>query len=151
MAGIKAAMYVLLPDEDTQINDFLNGLSRDLLNKYISEAQSTEVMLKFPRFNIEYGAKSLIEPLKNLGMVNPFIAGQADFSGMAPQMFISQIDHKAIIEVNEEGTVAAAATSLGMGATAVKPVEFIVNRPFILFIIDDRTGNILFTGKILEP
>jgi serpin B len=147
----KSAMYVLLPDEDTQINDFLNGLSRDLLNKYISEAQSTEVMLKFPRFNIEYGAKSLIEPLKNLGMVNPFIAGQADFSGMAPQMFISQIDHKAIIEVNEEGTVAAAATSLGMGATAVKPVEFIVNRPFILFIIDDRTGNILFTGKILEP
>lgn len=66
-------------------------------------------------------------------------------------MFISQIDHKAIIEVNEEGTVAAAATSMGMGATAVQPVEFIVNRPFILLIRDDRAGNILFMGKILEP
>jgi serpin B len=147
----KTAMYVLLPDEDTKINDFLNSLSRDLLDKYISGAQITEVILKFPRFKIEYGTKSLIEPLKNLGMATSFIKDQADFSGIAPQMFISQIDHKAIIEVNEEGTVAAAATSIGMGATAVRPVEFTVNRPFILLIIDDRTSNILFTGKILEP
>jgi serine protease inhibitor len=47
--------------------------------------------------------------------------------------------------------VAAAATSFGMGATAMRPVEFIVNRPFILFIRDDRTGNILFEGKIMQP
>ena len=147
----KAAMYVLLPNEGIGINDFTNSLSRDLLNKYISEAMSTEAMLKFPRFNIEYGAKSLVEPLKNLGMVNAFSAEKADFSSIAPLMFISQIEHKAIIEVNEEGTVAAAASSIGMGATAVRPVEFIVNRPFILLIRDDRTGNILFMGKILEP
>jgi Serine protease inhibitor len=147
----KTAMYILLPKKDINIDDFLNSLSRDLLSKYISEAQNTEVMLKFPKFNIAYGTKSLVEPLKNLGMVTPFIKDQADFSGIAPQMFISQIDHKAIIEVNEEGTVAAAVTKIGMGATAIRPVEFTVNRPFILFIIDDRTGNILFTGKILEP
>jgi len=147
----KAAMYVLLPNEGTGINDFTNSLSRDLLNKYISESMSTEVMLEFPRFNIEYGAKSLVEPLKNLGMVNAFSAEKADFSSIAPLMFISQIEHKAIIEVNEEGTVAAAASSLGMGVTAVRPVEFIVNRPFILLIRDDRTGNILFMGKILKP
>jgi serine protease inhibitor len=147
----KTAMYVFLPNEGTGINDFINSLSRDLLNKYISEAISTEAMLKFPRFNIEYRAKSLIEPLKNLGMVDASNAEKADFSSIAPLMFISQIEHKAIIEVNEEGTVAAAASSMGMGATAVMPVEFIVNRPFILFIRDDRTGNILFMGKILEP
>ena len=147
----KAAMYVLLPNEGIGINDFTNSLSRDLLNKYISEAMITEAMLKFPRFNIEYGAKSLVEPLKNLGMVNAFSAEKADFSSIAPLMFISQIEHKAIIEVNEEGTVAAAASSIGMGATAVRPVEFIVNRPFILLIRDDRTGNILFIGKILKP
>jgi serine protease inhibitor len=147
----KIAMYILLPKKDINIDDFLNSLSRDLLSKYISEALNNEVMLKFPKFNISYGTKSLVEPLKNLGMVTSFIKDQADFSGIAPKMFISQIDHKAIIEVNEEGTVAAAATSIHFGATAIRPVEFIVNRPFILFIIDDRTGNILFTGKILEP
>jgi serine protease inhibitor len=147
----QAAMYVLLPNEGTVINDFINSLSHDLLNKYISEAASTEVMLKFPKFNIEYGAKSLVEPLKKLGMVDAFSAEKADFGSIAPLMFISQIEHKAIIEVNEEGTVAAAASSFGMGATAVRPVDFIVNRPFILLIRDDRNGNILFIGKILEP
>ena len=147
----KTAMYVFLPNEGIGINDFLSSLTRDLLNKYIAEAISSEVLVKLPRFSIEYGAKSLAGALTNLGMVNSFIEDQADFSGMAPQIFISQIEHKAIIEVNEEGTAAAAATSLGMGETAMKPVEFIVNRPFILFIIDDRTGNILFIGKILEP
>jgi serine protease inhibitor len=147
----KAAMYVLLPNEGIDINDFINSLSGDLLNKYISGAISAETLLKFPKFNIEYGAKSLVEPLKNLGMVNAFSAEKADFSSIAPLMFISQIEHKAIIEVNEEGTVAAAASSIGMGVTAVRPVDFIVNRPFVLLIRDDRTGNILFMGKILEP
>jgi len=147
----KTAMYVFLPDEGTEINGFINNFSRDLLNRSIPEAADVDVILKFPKFSIEYGAKSLVEPLKGLGMVNAFIADKADFSSMAPLMFISQIDHKAIIEVNEEGTVAAAATSMGMGATAVQPVEFTVNRPFVLLIRDDRTGNILFMGKILEP
>lgn len=105
----KTAMYVFLPDEDIEINNFINSLSRDLLNKSISEAVATDAILKFPRFSIEYGTKSLIEPLKDLGMVNAFITDKADFGSIAPLMFISQIDHKAIIEVNEEGTVAAAA------------------------------------------
>jgi len=147
----KTAMYVFLPKEGADINKYVNTLSTDLLNKYISEAISTETILKFPKFNIKYGTKSLVEPLKKLGMVNAFSAEKADFSSIAPLMFISRIEHKAIIEVNEEGTVAAAASSFGMGATAVRPVEFIVNRPFVLLIRDDRTGNLLFMGKILEP
>jgi serine protease inhibitor len=147
----KTAMYVFLPKEGVDINKYVNTLSRDLLNKYISEAISTETILKFPKFNVKYGTKSLVESLKKLGMVNAFSAEKADFSSIAPLMFISRIDHKAIIEVNEEGTVAAAASFMGMGATAVRPVEFIANRPFFLLIRDDRTGNLLFMGKILEP
>ena len=147
----KIAMYVFLPNEDTKVDDFVNGLSCDLLNESIPEAAATDAILKFPRFIIEYGIKSLIEPLKDMGMVNAFIADKADFSSIAPLIFISQIDHKAIIEVNEEGTIAAAATSAGIGPTAVQPVGFIVNRPFVLLIRDDRTGSILFIGKILEP
>jgi len=146
----KTSMYVLLPDEGVELDGFINNLSGDLLNKYITEASSAEVDLKFPKFKVEYGTKSLIEPFKKLGIINAF-TDKADFSGIALQMFISQIDHKAIIEVNEEGTVAAAATSFGMGATAIRPVEFIVNRPFVLMIRDDRTGNILFMGKIINP
>lgn len=146
----KSAMYVLLPDENIAIDEFIDGLSPELLTKSIAGASSHEVNLKFPKFKAEYGAKSLVESLKRMGMANAF-TDKADFSKIAPQMFISQVEHKAIIEVNEEGTVAAAATSFGMGVTAVRPVEFIVNRPFLLMIIDDRTGNILFMGKIVEP
>jgi serpin B len=63
------------------------------------------------------------------------------------------VDHKAIVEVNEEGTEAAAVTVVGMGATSVRiePPSFVVNRPFFFEIRDDRSGSILFMGKILNP
>jgi serine protease inhibitor len=146
----KSAMYVLLPDESFDINDLSASLTFQLLDNYILQSSNEEVMLKFPRFAIDY-SKSLGNTLKNMGINAPFNKDSADFSGIAPEVFISHIDHKAIIEVNEEGTIAAAATSFGMGATAVRPIEFTVNRPFILFIRDDRTGNILFEGRIMMP
>lgn len=146
----KSSMYVFLPDEDIDINDLLTSLSVELLDKYILQSTSEEVMLKFPKFNIDYSA-NLENTLKNMGMNTSFNKDTADFSGIAPGVFISQIAHKAIIEVNEEGTVAAAASSFGMGALAVKPIEFTVNKPFILLIKDDRTGNILFEGRIMVP
>jgi serine protease inhibitor len=147
----KSSMCVLLPNEGIEINNFISRLSKDLLNKVISGAFNIEVMLKFPKFNVEYGAKSMINPLKNLGIKEAFLQDKADFGKIAPQLYVSQIEHKAIIMVDEEGTVAAAATIIGMGETAVKPLEFTVNRPFVLLIRDDRTGNILFMGKIMEP
>jgi len=146
----KAAMYVFLPKKDIGINKFLNDLTTDLLDKYILDFYSTKVILEFPKFNIEYFA-SLKSPLKSLGVSDAFMKDAADFSNIAPELFISDMEHKAIIEVNEEGTVAAAANSFSMGLVAEKPVSFIVDRPFVLFIRDDRTGNILFGGKITEP
>lgn len=146
----KSAMYVLLPDEDLDINDLLAGITVQLLDNYILQSLSEEVILKFPKFNIDYSA-NLKNALNNMGMNTSFNKDTADFGGIAPGVFISQIEHKAIIEVNEEGTVAAAATSFGMGATAVRPIEFTVNRPFILLIRDDRTENILFEGRIMLP
>jgi serine protease inhibitor len=146
----KSAMYVLLPDEGFDINDLSASLTFQLLNNYILQSSNEEVILKFPKFDIDYSV-NLKKILSNMGINTPFDKDTADFGGIAPGLFISQIDHKAIIEVNEEGTIAAAATSFGMGATAARPVEFTVNRPFILFIRDDRTGNILFEGRIMQP
>ena len=144
------AMYVILPDENVNINEFIRSLSTDLINEYIAYSEEVEVMLKLPKFNIEYESADLAESLKNLGIKDAFIKDRADFKRISKQLFISQIGHKAIIEVNEEGTVAAAGGSF-QGFLAERPVDFIVNRPFVLLIRDDRTGNILFMGKILEP
>jgi len=146
----KTAMYVFLPKKDIGINKFLNDLTTDLLDKCILDSYSTKVILEFPKFNIEYFV-SLKSPLKSLGVSDAFMKDAADFSNIAPELFISDMEHKAIIEVNEEGTVAAAANSFSMGLVAEKPVSFIVDKPFVLFIRDDRTGNILFEGKITEP
>jgi len=146
----KTSMYVLLPAKDAEANEFLKNLSGELLNEYISNSYEREIAVQFPKFEAEYSAE-LKNTLISLGMIDAFNEGNADFSKIAPQMFISSVAHKAIIEVNEEGTVAAAATSFGMGATAIEPVSFIVDRPFLLFIRDDRTGSILFEGKIMEP
>jgi serine protease inhibitor len=77
---------------------------------------------------------------------------ELDFSGIAPDLFISRVLHKAVIEVNEKGSEAAAATAVEMVKSAPpEPVEFIVNRPFFLAIADDRSGSILFMGKVAEP
>jgi len=147
----KTAMYVILPDENININEFIEDLNTGMVDECIENLMEVEVMFEFPKFNIEYSSGNLIGTLRDLGIKEAFIEDKADFSRISKQLFISRIDHKAIIEVNEEGTVAAAASFIGMGATAVLPVEFIVDRPFILFIRDDRTRNILFAGKILAP
>jgi len=86
-----------------------------------------------------------------MGMSLAFTS-QADFSGIASGISISRVLHKAVIEVNEKGSEAAAVTAaeITKGA-APEPLEFIVNRPFLFAIADDRTGSILFMGKVAEP
>jgi serpin B len=111
--------------------------------------------VRLPKFRIEYGVKRLNNALGRLGMGIAF-TDAADFRGIADSplfdLFIDFVDHKAVIEVNEEGTEAAAATVVGIGITSVitKP-RFIVNRPFFFAIRDDRSRTILFMGKIENP
>ena len=107
---------------------------------------------------MEYGIKLLNNALAKLGMGIAFGSG-ADFSGISgypdPDMFISKVLHKAVIEVNEKGSEAAAVTVVEMEETAAMPVEeiteFIVDRPFFFVIADDRSGSIIFMGKVVEP
>jgi serpin B len=106
-----------------------------------------------PRFKVEYGVE-FKEPLKAMGMRAAF--GKADFSGMADRgLFISAVRQKAFVEVNEEGTEAAAAT---VGLTELsghrdppKPFQMIVDRPFLFLIEDYQTKMILFMGVVYDP
>ena len=103
------------------------------------------------------GKKELNNTLSTLGMAVAFNRESANLRGIASvdpeNLFISFIDHKAVVEVNEKGTEAAAVTSIGIRSTSILITipQFIVNRPYFFVIRDDRSGSILFMGKILDP
>jgi serpin B len=155
----KVAMYIFLPKEGVSLDSFIASMNQTVHDGYISRLQSPDnLIVKMPKFKVEYGVKHLNNALKMLGMGIAFDPIEADFSGIASitsgNLYISYVDHKAVIEVNEEGTEAAAVTDVGIGFTAISPTSppsFVVNRPFYYEIRDDRSGSILFMGKILNP
>jgi len=154
----KIAMYVFLPDEGFSLDSFIASLNQTAHDEYVSRLQPVaDLIVKLPKFEVEYGAKRLNGVLKKLGMETAFDPYEANFSSIADTapryLYISYVDHKAIVEVNEEGTEAAAVTVVGVGTTSVgpTPLSFVVNRPFFFEIRDDRSGSVLFMGKILNP
>jgi serine protease inhibitor len=153
----KVAMYIFLPREGVSLDSFVAGLNQTVHDEYVSRLQPlNDLIVKMPKFQAEY-SESLNGVLNNLGMGVVFDPAQADFSGIAStvsgNLYVSYVDHKAMVEVNEEGTEAAAVTSVGIGITAVVPgpSSFVVNRPFYYEIMDDRSGSILFMGEMLNP
>jgi serine protease inhibitor len=148
----KTAMYCILPGKEVSINDFITSMDTSrwqAIRDSITERE--EVNLQLPRFKLEYGIKNLNDSLTALGMGKAFIPDQADFSGIGDNLSISRVLHKAVIEVNEEGSEAAAATGVEMKLTAAaQPLSFIADRPFLFIIADDESGTILFMGKLFE-
>ena len=104
---IKPRCMLFLPDKGVDINEFINNLTpeqwNDIRNSLI---KTNDVTLNLPKFKLEYGIKNLNDSLKSLGMESAFDMS-ADFSGISEGLFISNVLHKAIIEVNEEGSEAA--------------------------------------------
>jgi serpin B len=155
----KVAMYVFLPKEGISLDSFIASLNQTVHDEYVHGVRPLEdLIVKMPKFEVEYGVKRLNGVLDSLGMGIAFNPNQADFSDIAStasgNLYISYVDHKAVVEVNEEGTEAAAVTSVGVGLTSVgpgTPLSFVVNRPFYYEIRDDRSGSILFMGEILNP
>ncbi|MDR1719313.1 MAG: serpin family protein [Dysgonamonadaceae bacterium] len=124
------------------------------LSTCLNSAHSTEVNLYIPKFKTGYEIK-LNEPLETLGMGMAFTYF-ADFSGISDiRLCISEVKQKTYIDVNEEGTEAAAVTSVGMGLTSVnptpQPATFRADRPFLFLIQETSTNIILFEGKIGAP
>ncbi len=149
----KFSMYIVLPDEGVKIDGMLEGFDGDNWSDLGSGMSDMEVRLAMPKYKMEYGVKLLNDVLTDLGMGIAF-SPEADFSGINPDIFISRVMHKAVIEVNEKGSEAAAATVVEMVESAMPAgeiIEFIVDRPFFFVIADDRSGAILFMGKVVEP
>ncbi|NQT96429.1 MAG: serpin family protein [Candidatus Marinimicrobia bacterium] len=147
-------MTVFLPKPTVKINEFLNDLCADQLDYYITNMQEKSGTVLLPKLMTNY--KLLMnDVLIQLGMGIAF-SSQADFSRINPQeeLFISRVIHEAFVQIDEEGTEAAAATVVEISKYAGGPsVEFIINinRPYLFLIRERETGVILFMGKIQEP
>jgi serine protease inhibitor len=153
----QVAMYVFLPDANTTLDGFMQSLTQKKLDETIAEMYSVPDMdVRLPKFKYEYGVKRLNTALENLGMGIAFDPNNANLSRIADvkprNLYIDYVDHKALIEVDEKGTTAAAVTNIGISlSSAIRPTNFYVDRPFFFIIRDDRTGTILFMGRILNP
>jgi serpin B len=142
------SMYIFLPNRDSNLNEFLEGLNTENWKHWISQFHEKRSDMILPRFRLEYEVK-LNHTLKALGMEIAFGQG-ANFSSMVSRgLFISEVRHKTLVEINEEGTEAAAVTMVTTPTSASLP--FLVNRPFFFAIYDNRTKTILFMGIVREP
>jgi serine protease inhibitor len=148
------SMTVLLPKEGMSLEDVVQGLDAGTWQALAGQIGEREIELHMPSFKMEYEL-TLNDALIALGMEPAFTAGVADFSGISAvgDLYISRVKHKTFVEVNEEGTEAAAVTSVEMGVTSVPPPPEVVrvNRPFLFLIRESHTGSIIFMGKILDP
>ncbi|MFP4200568.1 MAG: serpin family protein [Clostridia bacterium] len=144
-------MYVLLPPEEATVDDLLREMDAESWTDLLESLSPRTVHLSLPRFRLEY-ENSLVDALSNMGMEVAFDRGRADFSRMYPtspdrNVYISDVVHKAFVEVDERGTEAAAATSVEMGVTSAPDnTHFVANRPFLFAISDRVTGSIMFLG-----
>jgi len=149
--GDKLSMLVLLPNED-DISSLEKSLSAEKLNELRDELQEQRVDVYLPKFKFET-KYFLCEALKAMGMPAAFSPGGADFSGMdgTRNLFISKVIHQAFVDVNEEGTEAAAATAVVMDRAIMQNAVFRADHPFIFIIQEKETGSILFLGKVADP
>lgn len=148
-------MYILLPNEADNLTRFASSLNVTTFNAYLSALDSTKIKLYLPKWKYQYEIQNMKPELDRLGMGVAFLKGEADFSNMYPQeaeAYISKVVHKTYIEVNEEGTEAAAATAVGIGVTSMVPRPVMnVDRPFLYFITEKTSGAVLFVGLVNNP
>ncbi len=150
------SMIILLPQYNKTLDDIINELNNENWNSWLSEFYEAEkVQIHLPKFKFEY-EDSLNNELISMGMGIAFDPYNADFSKINParQLYISRVIHKSFIEVNEEGTEAAAVTVVEIcETTSGVPtyITFNVNRPFLFAIREKDTNTIIFIGRVMEP
>lgn len=150
----KYQMTLFLPDEEKNLAEFYQELNIDKWNKWKEQFYSVEGEVKLPRFELEYEVV-LNDVLQEMGMEKAF-QGSADFSDLmydSSGIFISEVLHKTFIEVDEEGTEAAAATSVVMeeAAAPVESFKIKFDRPFFFVIENTDLDTVLFMGAVEEP
>jgi serpin B len=150
--GDEISILVLLPMEIEGIKELENTLTKENLNTIKSKMQTGQIEIYLPKLRIAWGTFSLNKVLIDLGMPDAFIPRKADFSGIINCkgcIWISNVFHQAFIEVNEEGTEAAAGTAVVL--TLHLDMAFRADHPFIFIIKDNRSGSILFMGRVMNP
>ena len=148
------SMTIVLPNKEKNIDALISEMSNDLWNSLTSNLSPDTGDIFLPRFKLEYKTE-LKKPLTEMGMGIAF-SEWANFSKMRSQndIFISKVIHKSFVEVNEEGTEAAAVTVVEIGFTSIGPNQgfsILINRPFLFVIRENRSGAIMFIGKIENP
>ena len=149
-------MTLLLPRSGTSMADLISFLNPSSWAQVVGSLRSREGTVNLPRFRMEW-EKVLNETLQAMGMEVPFMPGQADFTGMSDLarqvgLFISKVKQKSYVDVDEEGTEAAAATVVEVSLTAMPDRFFFrADRPFLFIIRERFSETILFAGVLAEP
>jgi serpin B len=148
--GEAISMLIILPKENSSIKKLVSAMDWKQFSYYKSELKKQEVNIRLPKFSFD-SEYHLEDVLPKMGMPDAFY-DSADFSGMSKGLFIKEVIHKAIIEVNENGSEAAAVTTVIMTKESLsREITFKANRPFLFFICDKATDSILFMGSVMNP
>jgi serpin B len=151
--GNAFAMTILLPNEGVDVNDFVASLSPVRWQQATAHLVERENVIHLPKFTLAW-KDTLNAPLQRLGMQSAFVEGQADFTNLSQargrDLFVSFVRQDAFVDVNEEGTEAAAVTTVGIVETSA-PLPAKIDRPFVFAIRERLSGTILFVGKIVDP
>jgi serpin B len=150
------SMAVFLPKKTDGLSEFEKGVTAEQLAGWLDKTREQSVTVHLPRFKMtaEFNLK---DTLISMGMSDAFDVVRADFTGVtgkpSDQIHLSGVVHKAFVDVNEEGTEAAAATAaVGKGGGAPRPNPvFRADHPFFFLIRDNRSGSILFAGRLVDP
>jgi serpin B len=157
------SMCIFLPDARDGLRRLTDKIAGNpgFLHKHLPRSTVRVGKLRLPKFKFSFG-KDMAGVLRELGLKEAFDLGKADLSDMAEdgaegkrRIALQNVIQKAVIEVNEEGTEAAAATTLEMEIESClyppPPVDFIADHPFAFFVIEKRSGAILFAGHVVDP
>jgi serpin B len=151
--GEAFAMTIVVPREGMKLEEIVATMDAAAWRDLVSRLEIERVGVALPRFRLEY-EKKLNDVLKSLGMELPFEGGFADFSkihrDLGRDLYIDEVKHKTFVEVDEEGTEAAGATSVGIGIVSMPP-QVVADRPFLFAIRERLTGTILFIGQFVSP
>jgi serine protease inhibitor len=152
------AMYVFLPRTTHGLPDFLRSLDEAHWSEWTAKLSGRKGKIVLPKLESTY-ARSLNDALKAMGMAEAFDADKADFSRIhpiPPPLFINDVEHKTYVKVDEEGTEAAAASSVGIAVALARtneppPFEMIADHPFFCAIAEQHSGALLFAGVVTDP
>jgi serpin B len=152
-SGGQLACVILLPKSADNFSIMVQELP-DSFKEWVSSLKAQRISLKLPKFSLS-SRFDLAEPLKHLGMEDAF-DDDANFAGIdgMRNLIVSKVIHEAVFDLDENGVVAAAATTTSMGATGFPsepPIAMTVDHPFLFFIVDLKSQEMLFMGKVAQP